>query len=79
MKETAKWTIKGIAARTTSRAKVYDLCEDVYWMLRAMGIGCSILNGKSVVVDGEVVWFRRDNKKDCWRPSEVIDHEYAYI
>ena len=75
----AKEIIKEMANETTSRIKVSELCNEIYWKLASMDIKCAIVNDRAIEVDGDTIWFQRNNKENCWKSFEVIDCEYVYV
>lgn len=74
-----KEIIKEMANETTSKIKVSELCNEIYWKLASMDIKCAIVNDRAIEVDGDTIWFQRNNKENCWKTFEVIDCEYIYI
>ena len=78
-KMNAKGIIKEMANETTSKIKVSELCNEIYCKLKSMDIKCAIVNDRAIEVDGDTIWFQRNNKENCWKSFEVIDCEYAYI
>lgn len=77
----AKNIIATIAKNTTSRIKVEDLCNTIYYKLQQEGIESAICNYKGIDLPGEktgwfntgTIWFQRDNKNDQWKAFQVID------
>lgn len=77
----AESIIAEVAERTTSRVKVIDLVHLVVKELNDNGINAVNINDRGVEVEGErvdylnggFIWFRRDNKNDCWKAFQVLN------
>lgn len=72
--------IKYVCEKMPSSRKVEDIVEVVYWTLYREGIKCSIVNEKGIELEGmNTIWFRRDNKNNCWKAFMVVDGKNEYL
>lgn len=71
--------IKNVCDNTSSKVKVIDLAVEVYYTLNAEGYNAFVVNEKGVEFDRKTIWFRRDNKNNCWKAFMVVDFKNEYL
>lgn len=72
--------IKNFSKNTSSDVNVTDLVSDIYWALYAEGHKSCVVNEKGIELKGmNTIWFRRDNKNNCWKAFMVVDYKNKYL